>query len=227
MRSRTIRAVRQKELSAATFEAVVQYGLRGATLDKIAEIAGVSKGVVLHHFKDKSALLEAVVRRSDSLLKEAVIELYYYSETPHERLWAAIVANFSESIFNDRVCQAWVSLLSEVPHNQACRRLRFVSNARIESNFRHALKPFLDADDARHVARLINMLVDGIWMRRGTMIEEIGTKEALNEIENVLLKFLPPEAGNPADHKVAREKMELVARIALGSRAFANSLTST
>ena len=60
MRARSIRSIRRSELSQAAFEAVIRYGLRGTTLEKVGEIAGVSKGVVLHHFNDKSALLEAV-----------------------------------------------------------------------------------------------------------------------------------------------------------------------
>ena len=60
MRAKSIRSIRQLELSHAAFEAVVKFGLRGTTLERVGDIAGVSKGVVLHHFKDKSALLEAV-----------------------------------------------------------------------------------------------------------------------------------------------------------------------
>ena len=60
MRTSSIRAIRRVELSRAAFEAVIRYGLRKTTLEKVGDIAGVSKGVVLHHFKDKSALLEAV-----------------------------------------------------------------------------------------------------------------------------------------------------------------------
>ena len=80
MKSNSIRTIRREELSRAAFEAVVLYGLRKATLEKIGKIAGVSKGVVLHHFKDKSSLLEAVFRRSNSLLSESVIELYRHTE---------------------------------------------------------------------------------------------------------------------------------------------------
>ena len=68
MQARSISSIRRTELSQAAFEAVIRYGLRGTTLEKVGEIAGVSKGVVLHHFKDKSALLEAVFRRSNSVL---------------------------------------------------------------------------------------------------------------------------------------------------------------
>ena len=55
MRVKSIRSIRQLELSRAAFEAVVKFGLRGTTLERVGAIAGVSKGVVLHHFKDKGA----------------------------------------------------------------------------------------------------------------------------------------------------------------------------
>ena len=86
MRAKSIRSIRQTELSRAAFEAVVQFGLRGTTLERVGEIAGVSKGVVLHHFKDKSALLEAVFRRSNSVLSMSLVELFLHTETPYERL---------------------------------------------------------------------------------------------------------------------------------------------
>ena len=54
MKNNSIRSIRRAELSKAAFEAVIKYGLRGTTLDKVGDIAGVSKGVVLHHFKDKA-----------------------------------------------------------------------------------------------------------------------------------------------------------------------------
>ena len=44
MRSKSIRSIRRAELSRAAFEAVVQFGLRRTTLDKVGAIAGVSKG---------------------------------------------------------------------------------------------------------------------------------------------------------------------------------------
>ena len=111
----------------------MRYGLRRTTLEKVGEIAGVSKGVLLHHFKDKGTLLEAVFRRSNSLLSESVIELYKYAEIPCERLWAIIVANFFETIFNQRVCQAWISLISDNPHSEQCQRIQIACNRCIYS----------------------------------------------------------------------------------------------
>jgi TetR/AcrR family transcriptional repressor of bet genes len=220
MKSKSIGAIRRSELSRATFEAVVRYGLRGTTLEKVGEIAGVSKGVVLHHFKGKSALLEAVFRRSNNVLSDSVIELYRYADTPCERLWAIIIANFNEVIFNRRVCQAWVSLMAEVPHNKQCQRVQNANNRRIKSNFVHELRHFVNAKDVEPAARHLGMLIDAIWVRNGSLVEVIESTQAVDEMEYCLMKMVPNDEISIASHKAARAKIEAIAQIALGSKAF-------
>ena len=220
MRASSIRAIRRVELSRAAFEAVIRYGLRKTTLEKVGEIAGVSKGVVLHHFKDKSTLLEAVFRRSNTLLSASVIELFRYAETPYERLWAIIVANFSDAIFNREVCQAWVSLISEVPHNEGCQRVQVANNERIRSNLTHELKHLLPDKDAARVARHLGVHIDGVWVRAGLLPEPIEANKAISELEFAVSRMLPFDDKNATKHKNARQKIEAIANIALGSKAF-------
>ena len=220
MRSRSIRTIRRAELSNAAFEAVVLYGLRGTTFEKVGEIAGVSKGVVLHHFKDKSSLLEAVIRRTNGMLSMSLIELYRHAETPYERLWAIIIANFHESIFNQAVCQAWVSLMAEVPHNRECQRVQIANYARVTSNFAHDLKSFVPRAEARIIARQLNLLIDGIWVRVGSRVEPLDGARAIGDLEYQLMRCLPTDDESLRQHRAARKKIENVARIALGTRAF-------
>jgi len=218
MRAKSIRSIRQSELSRAAFEAVVRYGLRGTTLERVGEIAGVSKGVVLHHFKDKSALLEAVFRKSNSVLSASLVELFRHAETPHERFWAVVYANFVETIFNQQVCQAWVSLLAEVPHNIMCQRVQAVNNARIKSNLCHELKHFIDHKEARCVAEALGILIDGIWVRAGLFATTSDSKAAIDEFEFVAMRLIAASADEHELHKAAREKISRIADIALGSR---------
>jgi TetR/AcrR family transcriptional repressor of bet genes len=220
MKTNSIRSIRRAELSKAAFEAVVLYGLRKATLEKVGRIAGVSKGVVLHHFKDKSSLLEAVFRRSNSVLSESVIELYRHAETPYERLWAIIIANFFKTIFNRKVCQAWVSLMSEVPHNEQCQRVEAANHTRIQSNLRYAIKHFLDKTDTERTALHLGMLIDGIWARNGLQSAPVVSEKAISEMEYAILKMLPHDNKSIAKHKEARLKIENIANIVLGSKAY-------
>ena len=220
MRAKSIRSIRQSELSRAAFEAVIKYGLRGTTLERVGKIAGVSKGVVLHHFEDKSALLEAVFRRSNSVLSMSLVELLRHTKTPYERLWAIAHANFSEPIYNKEVCQAWVSLLAEVPHNKNCQRVQLINNARIKSNFTNELKHFMRKDRAIDVAKILGVLIDGIWVRAGLFSEVPNCEVALDEFEITLLQFVGPSLEEREQHRVAREKIKAVAEIALSSRLF-------
>lgn len=220
MRSSSIRTIRRAELSKAAFEAVIKFGLRGTTLDKVGDIAGVSKGVVLHHFKDKSSLLEAVFRRSNALLSEAVIELYRFAETPYERLWAIVVANFFDTIFNRRVCQAWVSLISEVPHNKQCQRIQIACNERNQSNLKHEIKHFLSEYEAALAARHLGILIDGLWVRAGLLSTQVDGNSAISEMEYAVMKLLPNDIISLEKHRAARKKIETVASISLSSKAF-------
>lgn len=216
----SIGSLRRDELSRAAFEAVVRYGLRKTTFEKVGEIAGVSKGVVLHHFKDKTSLLEAVFRRSNSLLSDSFIELCKHAETPCERLWAIVVANFFDTIFNRKVCQAWVSLSAEVAHSAQCQRVQTACNARIYSNLCHELKHFLNEQDTRRTAHHLSLLIDGIWVRAGLQAEPLTSAIAISDMEYAILKLLPHDKKSIALHHEARLKIETVAKILLGSNAY-------
>jgi TetR/AcrR family transcriptional repressor of bet genes len=218
MRAKSIRSIRQLELSRAAFEAVVKFGLRGTTLERVGDIAGVSKGVVLHHFKDKSALLEAVFRRSNSLLSMSLVELFQHTETQYERLWAIAHANFSEPIYNKEVCQAWVSLLSEVPQSKNCQRVQAANNARIHSNLSHELKHFLEPEAVADAANILSILIDGIWVRAGLFAATPDPKKALDEFEFTLLNLVMSDEKERERHRLAREKIKKIAEIALRPR---------
>ena len=220
MQARSISSIRRSELSQAAFEAVIRYGLRGTTLEKVGEIAGVSKGVVLHHFKDKSALLEAVFRRSNSVLNMSLLRLYRHAESPYERFWAIAYANFSETIYNREVCQAWVSLLAEVPHNAMCQRVQAANNARIKSNLSHELRHFLEGDRVPEVANLLGTLIDGIWVRAELFAITPDCEKALNEFEFTTLYLVGASLDEEKHHKDAREKIKTIAKIALSPELF-------
>lgn len=220
MQARSISSIRRLELSQAAFEAVIRYGLRGTTLEKVGEIAGVSKGVVLHHFKDKSALLEAVFRRSNSLLNISLLRLYRHTESPYERFWAIAYANFSETIYNREVCQAWVSLLAEVPHNAMCQRVQAANNARIKSNLSHELKHFLLENRVSEVANLLGTLIDGIWVRAGLFAITPDCEKALDEFEFTTLYLLEASSEQQKYHRAAREKIKTISKIALSPELF-------
>jgi AcrR family transcriptional regulator len=53
---------RRAQIIDCAIQAVSQYGYAGASLSRVAELAGVSKGVISYHFDSKAEILETVVR---------------------------------------------------------------------------------------------------------------------------------------------------------------------
>lgn len=204
----------------AAFEAVVRFSLRGTALERVGEIAGVSKGVVVHYFKDKNSLLEAVFRRSNSMLNNSLVELNRPTHSPYERLWAIVYANFADTIFNKQVCQAWVYLSAEVPHHQMCQRVQAACNSRVSSNLRHELKHFIDAENAGKLAHTLGVIIEGIWVRAGLFGSASDSDSAIDEFEFEMIRLLCCSKQEQVLQQDARIKVEMIAGMVLNSQAF-------
>ncbi len=98
---------REQQILEAAEEAFSSYGYHGAEMDRIAEMAGVSKGTIYYYFEDKKSLflktlangLESVLARIRDSLKncqgpveklQIAMETYLTYFEDHERLYQII-----------------------------------------------------------------------------------------------------------------------------------------
>ncbi len=220
MARQSIREIRRAELSQAAFDALVLHGIRGTTLDRVAKIAGVSKGVVLHHFKDKDALFEGVQRKANTVLRDCVTELLRHAETPLERLYAIIVGNFAAPVFQQEICHAWISLCSDVPHNKQSQRIQTVVHARMRSNLMSALRPLVGAAAAPRIAFHLRTVMDGIWLRASFQIAPMEGAQGIAEVDFAARHLLADRVSDPQDFDAGRAKMQGLADLILTTRAF-------
>lgn len=220
MARKSISHIRRAEFSQAAFEALVQYGIRGTTLDRVARIAGVSKGVVLHHFSDKGALFEAVQRQANTVLRDCVVELLRHADTPLERLYAIIAGNFAAPVFQQEICHAWISLCSDVPHNEQSQRIQTVVHARMRSNLLSALRPLVPQDQAARIAFQLRTVMDGIWLRASFQAAPMPGARGVDEVDFAARHLLGAAGMAPGDFDTARAKMENLSELILTSRAF-------
>lgn len=197
---------------------MVETGIRGTTLERVAARAGVSKGVVLHYFKDKDALFVAVMRRANKLLADGVVELLRHADTPVERLLAVIVGNFSEPVFSQKICHAWINLCADAPYNAENLRIQSVIHARMRSNLLNALRKTRRSDDIELLASQISALIDGIWLRASLRDEPMSTAEGMDCIVSALGKLLG--AASYDEIVTASQKMQTLAELILRSKAF-------
>ncbi|WP_346923910.1 TetR/AcrR family transcriptional regulator [Rothia sp. (in: high G+C Gram-positive bacteria)] len=124
-------SAREKILDA--YERVlVENGERAATLEAIAKAAGVSKGGLLYHFKDKRALASGLLQRLDTLAEQDAVLMsqdpagatdYYvrtsvWQDSPLDRTIISVtrLGNDFQPAVNTamkRVQDRWLSLLED------------------------------------------------------------------------------------------------------------------
>jgi AcrR family transcriptional regulator len=91
-RRRRRREERVEQILDGAVEVFAKRGFHEASMDEIAERAGVSKPILYTHFESKDGLYEATLRRAGRLLSERVRASAEPHTGPEERLWAGIVA---------------------------------------------------------------------------------------------------------------------------------------
>ena len=188
--------IRRRELRQAAYEVLQTEGMAGATIEKVAQKAGASKGIVLHYFKSKQQLFEHAMRHSNSLLRDEVIRLMRRARSPDQRLWAIIEGNFSAEFFTPAICHAWLALCAEVPREPQLARIQRVVHGRMRSNLMTALSALVPAKERESVALGITTLIDGLWLRLGLRSGGITAPEALAQMADYLRHRIPDVRWN-------------------------------
>lgn len=209
MPRKNLKTVRTEEYSRAAFELLCEHGVSGTTVDKVAAVAGVSKTNVLHYFGNKTKLLEMALRYGNADLASEVRELLRRSNTPWERVYSVIFANFSKQYFTPKLAHAWLSLCAEVPHHESYQRIQTAIHRRMRSNLVHALSKITDADIAEQASLSISVLIDGLWIRCGLQNDGISRETALSLIDAHLNALFPEDEGRES----ARQRLEDICEI--------------
>lgn len=88
-----ITAQRRREIVDATVRVMGARGWNETSIDEIAKEAGISRGLVSYHFKDKNELLSGVLERCREMFLEAVRGSVGSDERPEEQMRCATHAS--------------------------------------------------------------------------------------------------------------------------------------
>jgi AcrR family transcriptional regulator len=92
---RVPRAVREQQMLDAAVSVFGQRGFHAASMDEIAEIAGISKPMVYAYLGTKEDLFTACLHREATRMVEAVVAAVGDSTRPDEQLWRGLRGFFS------------------------------------------------------------------------------------------------------------------------------------
>ncbi|WP_405999216.1 TetR/AcrR family transcriptional regulator [Streptomyces sp. NBC_00829] len=94
------RAVRERQMMDAAVQTFGQRGYRAASMDEIAELAGVSKPLVYLYLNSKEELFTACIRRESRALIAAVEAAVEPGIAADRQLWAGLAAFFTHTAGN-------------------------------------------------------------------------------------------------------------------------------
>lgn len=107
---------RRTQLMDVALAGLAKGGIQEFTVDRICAAAGVSRGLILHHFGSMSGLLAAVYAR---LYRDTTPDLS--ALPPETRIDALIEGTFAPRAFNRDTLNAWVALWGQIANTPALR----------------------------------------------------------------------------------------------------------
>ena len=166
---------RRGALIAATIECLKRYGHDGLSIRTISAQAGVSVGLINHHFPNKDELVAAAYRHFNRELVDGLRAAVEHARTPAARLRAFLVASFSPPNLDADVLAVWVVFWGLYRHSRPIQRVQRETYADYVQLVRGMLTDLLDRAaagggrrarrvDLRQAAIGLTAMIDGLWL---------------------------------------------------------------
>ncbi len=181
---RVSRQVRREELIDATLRSITRLGHAGLSVRHISAEAGVSIGLINHHFPSKDDLVAAAYEALANAVRSAIADEVAGGENARERLRRFFHASFSPRLLDRRLFDVWLVFWSMAAHAPAIR----AAHDRTYSSYRALLQELLGAlategeapaFAARPAAIALSALLDGLWVELSLNPRTFGAKDAV------------------------------------------------
>lgn len=178
---------RRADLIAATLDLMAEAGPAETTVRAIAEAAGLSQGMIRHHFLSKEDLINAAYRAHMASQLEGS-ERDVAGATALARLARFVTASLTPPVVDPRAISLWAAFIHMVRRDPAMRATheenylayRDRLEALIAAAFAEAGRTAGKAE-LRRLAIACNAVIDGLWLEGGALPDAF----APGEIETI------------------------------------------
>ena len=167
---RAVPAVRREALIEATLRCLKKHGHDGVSIRKISAAAGVSIGLINHHFPNKIGLVADAYETLARSLRESVhAQAEREAASPREKLSGFFQASFSPNLVDPEVFNVWVVFWGMAAHAPEIQAV----HDRTYKEYRGVLESLLDAlmssgqappFKLKPAAIGLSALLDGLWV---------------------------------------------------------------
>jgi TetR/AcrR family transcriptional regulator, transcriptional repressor of bet genes len=166
---------RRRALVLATIECLKRYGHEGLSVRTISAAAGVSAGLINHHFPNKHELVAAAYRYFNNELVGAILAaVAHAADSPRARLQGFLNASFSPPNLDADVLAVWVVFWGLYRHSRLIQRVHHETYEDYVRLVRSVLADLMkeagtkgaraSRADLRLAAIGLTALVDGLWL---------------------------------------------------------------
>ncbi|NDV00205.1 TetR/AcrR family transcriptional regulator [Pseudoroseicyclus tamaricis] len=181
---------RRAQLVTAGLACMARGGIQEFTVDRICEEAGVSRGLVIHHFGSMNALLAAVY----ASMYLGSTRLPGPPAPGQTRLAALLEAFFAPEIFNPGAFTIWLTLWGQISINDDLRAEHRVQYSGYLADVTSAIAEAAVANgrevEAEPLARVLICLIDGLGIQHCIEPETMPAETALAACRQLLQPHL-------------------------------------
>jgi transcriptional repressor BetI len=168
-RTRIDPEMRRKAIVEATMRCITRFGHSGSTIERICAEAGISIGLIGHHFSSKEELMLSTYQELTNQLRDETRKyLEVKGGSAEDRLLAIIRSSFRGKIFNEFILTTWLGFWGAAVSSEQLRAL----NKKLYADYRKELEAVFReiatqkgvVIDAKEGALIITALIDGFWL---------------------------------------------------------------
>jgi AcrR family transcriptional regulator len=177
--------VRREALIEATLQCLKMHGHDGASVRRISAAAGVSIGLINHHFPSSAGLIaEAYETLARSLNDALRTEAENTAATPRQRISAFFRASFAPELLDPQLFSVWVVFWSMVAHSAEIRTVHARTYGQYRSILEELLGQLVDSGAApplklRPAAIALCAVLDGLWVELSLSADTFKPREAI------------------------------------------------
>ena len=185
---------RKGELVDATLDCIAELGLHSTTVRAVAAKAGVSIGLIRHHFENKANLIFEAYSRTMHLITASAHEVLTSKEgTPHQRLRQFVKVAIGGQSSDPRMFALWATFISQVGINPSIATYRKELYINLRSATENLLEELYAAEgvvksreELERLACVINAVLDGLWIE--ICLDESG--KSVDKLINLALETI-------------------------------------
>lgn len=178
-------AVRREALIDATLRCLKKYGHEGVSVRRISAAAGVSIGLINHHFPSKSGLVAVTYETLALSLQESIRgQAENHAVSPRARLSGFFRASFAPDIIDPQLFNVWLVFWSMVAHSPEIRAVHDRTYGKYRAMLESLLGQLAATGDAppfklRPAAIALAALLDGLWVELSLNPRTFKPREAI------------------------------------------------